>query len=183
MPTAPTTNKSSDGTSRCVWTAGLPQRMQMASNFVISSATASNRGMGSKGRPRKSVSRPATMTLLPKSAKRVQTPIRPSPRNWASSIPTTSVRGFSFSRISSALATGSEGIPSPECDTISKRIPLVNDRLENLHSLPCNLGTAETPNQLLAFAGKHGPDNDLDPPHIAAHNVHGRPPLTPLPQG
>ena len=66
IPPAPTTMSSSDATSRCVWTAGFPQRMQMARSLVISSATARRRGMGSNGRPMKSVSRPATITRLPK---------------------------------------------------------------------------------------------------------------------
>ena len=46
---APTTISSPEATRRCVWTAGFPQRMQMASSLVISSATASRRGIGFKG--------------------------------------------------------------------------------------------------------------------------------------
>src|ERR1700735_1403072 len=68
MPPAPTTINSSDATSLWVCTAGLPQRMQIASNFVISSATASRRGIGSKGRPMKSVLGPPPDTSLPRSA-------------------------------------------------------------------------------------------------------------------
>src|SRR5256885_6147146 len=52
IPEAPTTISSSLSTSRCVCTAGLPQRTHIASNFVISSAIARRRGIGSNGRPR-----------------------------------------------------------------------------------------------------------------------------------
>src|SRR6266851_4156113 len=51
-PMAPTTISSSLSTRRWVWTAGLPQRTQMARSLVISSATARRRGIGSNGRPR-----------------------------------------------------------------------------------------------------------------------------------
>src|SRR5262249_51233200 len=52
IPPPPTTTSSSLSTKRWVCTAGLPQRTQIASSLVISSATARRRGMGSKGRPR-----------------------------------------------------------------------------------------------------------------------------------
>ena len=48
---APTTISSSEETIRWVCTAGFPQRTQMARSLVISSATASSRGIGSNGRP------------------------------------------------------------------------------------------------------------------------------------
>src|SRR5713101_873741 len=53
------------------------------------------------------------------SASLVQTPTTSSPRNCASSMPTTSVRAVTRARTSSPLVTFSEAIPSPECDTIS----------------------------------------------------------------
>src|SRR6267143_4374449 len=59
------------------------------------------------------------MTRFPRFASFVQTSTTSSPRNCASSIPTTSVRGESFSMISAALKTASEGMPRPECETIS----------------------------------------------------------------
>jgi len=40
-------------------------------------------------------------------------------KECASSMPITSVRGDNFSRISAALKMLSEGMPRPECDTIS----------------------------------------------------------------
>src|SRR5216684_2826530 len=59
------------------------------------------------------------MTRLPRLASLVQTSTTSSPRNCASSMPITSVRGESFSMISAALKTASEGMPRPECETIS----------------------------------------------------------------
>src|SRR5947207_7686839 len=67
-PCAPTTTSSSLSTRRWVLLAGEPQRTQIASVFVTSSATAIKEGIGPKGSPRKSLSRPATRTRLPWSA-------------------------------------------------------------------------------------------------------------------
>jgi len=44
--------RSFDATSRCVWLAGPPQTMQIASVLVMYSAIASSCGIGSKGLPR-----------------------------------------------------------------------------------------------------------------------------------
>jgi hypothetical protein len=41
-----------DATSRCVWLAGPPQTMQIASVLVMYSAIASSCGIGSNGLPR-----------------------------------------------------------------------------------------------------------------------------------
>jgi len=59
---------------------GLPHCTQIASSLVISSETSRSRGMGSNGRPRKSVSSPVTITRLPASAMRthnINEPLRP----------------------------------------------------------------------------------------------------------
>ena len=79
--------------------------MQMATVLVISSATAMMWGMGSNGRPRKSRSRPATMTRLPRSANWLITSTIPESKNWASSMPTTSVRGWTRVSTSAELRT------------------------------------------------------------------------------
>ena len=61
--------------------------MQIASVFVIDSACASNSGIGEKGRPMKSVSRPARITCFPLSASWPAMSISSVPRKLASSIP------------------------------------------------------------------------------------------------
>ena len=81
-------------------------------------AMARSCGIGSKGRPMKSVSSPVTITRLPASASLLQVKRSPSPRNCPSSIPITSVRGSTFSSISSAVRTRSEPNSKPECETI-----------------------------------------------------------------
>ena len=64
--------------------------MQMACNLETYSARAINCGIGPKGLPVKSKSKPATITRIPLFANSQQTIGNSSSKNWASSIPITS---------------------------------------------------------------------------------------------
>jgi hypothetical protein len=59
-----------------------------------------------KGSPRKSVSVPATTTRTPRAARVVTTSTMSWSRNWASSMPTSSVSERVWRMISAALSTG-----------------------------------------------------------------------------
>src|SRR5580693_5584896 len=56
-------------------------------------------------------------------------------------------------------------------------IALVNDGLEDLHTLFGDFGAAQAANQFFALAGKHRSDNDFDPTHIAFDDIHRVSPL------
>src|SRR5579863_5817961 len=51
-------------------------------------------------------------------------------------------------------------------------IALVDLRLENLHALARDFGSFQTPDQFLALAGKHGPHDNFDPPHVSFYDIH-----------
>src|SRR5216684_4521821 len=89
------------------------------------------------------------MTRLPRLASLVQTSTTSSPRNCASSMPITSVRG----------------------DFVGG-VTFVDGWFEDLHALPRDLCAAQTADQLFALAGKHRANDDFDPAHIAFDDVH-----------
>src|SRR5580692_3933472 len=62
------------------------------------------------------------------------------------------------------------------------RVTRVDGRLENLHALPRNFRPPQTPDQLFALAGKHRPDDDFDPTHVALDYVHAASPGTTEPE-
>src|ERR1041384_46981 len=51
-------------------------------------------------------------------------------------------------------------------------VTLINRWLENLHSLPCDPGTPQAPDQLFAFSGEHGSYHYFDPTHISFDDIH-----------
>ena len=90
----------------------------MACTLVTYSAVAISAGIGPKGLPVKSMSRPATITRTPLSASCRQTSTSPWSKNCASSMPTTSTSEV-ISRIFCAESTGVERIALASCETTS----------------------------------------------------------------
>ncbi len=81
------------------------------------SALASREGMGPKGRPVKSISRPAIMMRTPARVRRSATSQILSSKNWASSIPTTSIP-TARAGMAAGLATGIQGMREASCETM-----------------------------------------------------------------
>ena len=118
-PTLAATSASApagDPATRTWKTASSPHTEQMAVILSTRSARAMSEGSGSNGRPSKVTSSPATITTSPRSASRPTTGTSPGPKNWASSIATTSVPSGTDASIASGRATASDGKSSPACD-------------------------------------------------------------------
>ena len=62
---------------------------------------------------------PATTTLFPRSASLFTTSTIPTSKNWASSIPITSLRASVWSRTSAEVSTASARRRRPPCETTS----------------------------------------------------------------
>src|SRR5215203_270064 len=107
--------------SRCEREASLPHRAQMALSFTTSSASASSLGIGPKGSPRKSMSRPVATTSYPASARSRLASTMPSSKNCASSMATTSVVSSTFSTSSPLVATAVASCGTPLWERISVR--------------------------------------------------------------
>ena len=103
---------------RRVVVAAPPQLWQTAWSLSTNSACDRSAGIGPNGTRRKSWSSPATMTRVPRSASSSTPGTIPSPRNCASSIPTTSkLEARSVS--SATVAIGTARIRAPAWLTTS----------------------------------------------------------------
>ena len=98
--------------------ASWPHFTQMACTLETSSAMAHSPGIGPNGIPRKSISSPATMTRIPLLASWLHTSIRPSSKNCASSMPTTSISEVNSSMLADE-SIGVEDMMLLSCDTTS----------------------------------------------------------------
>src|SRR5208283_939678 len=54
-------------------------------------------------------------------------------------------------------------------------VALVDYRLENLNALFRNFRASQAANEFLTLAGKHWPDDDFDPAHVALDDIHASP--------
>src|ERR1700712_2443601 len=114
----------SPGASLYEYSAWAPQITHTACTLVIESAIAISAGIGPKGLPLKSISKPATITRTPLLASFVQTLGSSSSKNWASSIPTTCT-SLPSNKIDEELSTGVDCMELALCDTTavsSKRV-------------------------------------------------------------
>src|SRR5438552_9047056 len=100
-------------TRRWLRLAGSPHTTQIAWSLSTISAMASSAGMGPKGRPRKSMSMPASTIRTPWSASVLATLTRPSASTCSSSTASTSVWGRRRVMISSEESTGSAATMPP----------------------------------------------------------------------
>ena len=95
----------------------------------MSSATAMRAGIGPKGLPRKSVSRPAMMTLTPLLASFCTTSTIVASKNCASSMPTTST-SLEISSMLAGESIGVEGMLCESCETTRS-----SEYLTSMHGL------------------------------------------------
>jgi len=166
-PIAPTTIKLFAFDKALVWTAGLPQRTQMARSLVISSAMAR--------RPASVITDQGGRVIV--SSRRRSRVCRDwrawcnvnellSPRNCASSMPMTSCARKFF--LSKALKTASEGMPSPECrdDLVGrvKRSSMAGLKICNAHGGRSLRGAPRNRISFFYLAGKHRATNDFVQP-------------------
>ena len=95
-------------------------------------------------------------------------------KNCPSSMPTTSVRWSSFSRISlgSADELGLDAHVAVRHDVLLAVAP-VDDRLEDLDPLARDLRAPQPADQLLALAAEHAAGDHFDPARVRSKNIHG----------